>query len=657
MPMNDDLKTILRRLNRLSQIEPNDEAARRALANVRERLVGSGAEPARPLLSKPTRSFLRSRTMYPRVAAVVLACAAIIAILVVLNSSGGPGQLAFAQVIEKVEKTQSLTFRTKNEGPGGHAEDEMQIIVLPDGKMRAENSKILSIQDLKAHRMLLLFKERKTAQVIEGFSPPSPAAADLNVYEMIRNIRKDAVERLPDEEIDGRKTIVFRVELKGLPKVGNETPRGKIWVDPQTELPIRIEAVAEDENEKPVTSVMYDIEFDQPFDPAIFDLAPPKDYSVQTGGVANFPDLPEKADLTAPEIIPGVGLGPIRFGMLREKIESLLGKPDGYEGNKTNLLYYSRGFTLSVSKRSGLKGIHCTSQTLTMNRVRDFVGKTKEGIGIGSSLEEVGKAFGKADRDEGVNSFNKRLAYDKYGLEIQFVDDKVIMIDMNEIRSQVEESPNERKDAAEQQSPKMAGRTLKINVVGPDGKPVPGVKIRDGIWSKEMTAKTNNDHVCDAQGQTVIELPSTFDILRLFTRCDGYVPLFTHWEQLDEDPPDAYTIKLTTGTLIGGVVKDEEGRPIVGAKVEVMMAHDPAANRKRTCFTAWLAEGDDARTTDVEGRWTLDNVPAGDVKLTLKVSHPDYQSDADWGGLQKEQKMTLEELRKQKATLIMQRKK
>ena len=312
-----------------------------------------------------------------------------------------------------------------------------------------------------------------------------------------------------------------------------------------------------------------------------------------------FPTCPTSRNCVPREIIPGVGLGPICFGMSQEKIESLLGKPDGYEANQTSLLYYSRGFVLSVSHRSGLKSIRCISQMLTMNRVRDFAGKTKEGIGIGSTFGSR-KSFGKPDRDEGHDAFNKRLVYTKFGLEIQFVDDKVIIVEMSEVPSPAGKPSDETTDPREKQTPKTAQRTLNINVVGPDGKPVAGVKIRDGIWSK-TTAKTNSNHVSDAQGQTVIELPDKLDILRLFTSCNGYVPLFTHWEELDEYPPDIFTITLTKGTLIGGLVKNEEGQPIAGAKVEVMMAHDPAAQQKRTSFTSRLAEEDDAKTTDAAG--------------------------------------------------------
>jgi hypothetical protein len=464
-----------------------------------------------------------------------------------------------------------------------------------------------------------------------------------------------AVERLPDEEIDGRKAMVFRVEIKELPKI-YKMPTWKVWVDPKTELPIRLEGSVEDENGKKVKQAMYDIEFDQPLDPSLFSFTPPEGYTVQTSGITNFPELPDKPELRAPEIIPGVGLGPIRFGMSREKIESLLGKPDGYEGNQTSLLYHSRGFVLSVSHRSGLKNIRCISQMLTMARVRDFAGKTKEGIGIGSTLLQVENVFGKPDRDEGVNAFNKRLVYDKYGLVFQFVDNKVIIIEMSAVRWPAGKPSDETTDSTEKQTPKTAQRTLKLNVVGPDGKPVAGVKIRDGIWSKDGTAKTNSDHVCDAQGHTVIELPDSFDILRLFTSCDGYVPQFVHWEQLDENPPDTFTIKLTKGTLVGGIVKNEEGAPIAGAKVEVMLVRDPKESLKRTSVTSWLAEGDDAKTTDATGRWSLDNVPEGEVKLLLKINHPDYLGDKGWGDLQKEQKITLEDFRKMNATIILHRK-
>ena len=60
-------------------------------------------------------SFLRRERMFPRVAKLVLVCAAVVALVVF--TLPGQRQLAFAKVVEKVQQTQSLSFRTKFEEP------------------------------------------------------------------------------------------------------------------------------------------------------------------------------------------------------------------------------------------------------------------------------------------------------------------------------------------------------------------------------------------------------------------------------------------------------------------------------------------------------------------------------------------------------------
>ena len=46
-------------------------------------------------------------------------------------------------------------------------------------------------------------------------------------------------------------------------------------------------------------------------------------------------------------------------------------------------------------------------------------------------------------------------------------------------------------------------------------------------------------------------------------------------------------------------------------------------------------QGATAARTDVEGRWKLDNIPPGlNLDLKLRLTHPDYISDTEWGGLQ-----------------------
>ena len=75
--------------------------------------------------------------MFPQVAKLVLACAVLVALLVVLTLPGGQRQLAFAKVVEEVQQTRSLSFprKTKSQGPGSPVEDEMRLVILPNGEI------------------------------------------------------------------------------------------------------------------------------------------------------------------------------------------------------------------------------------------------------------------------------------------------------------------------------------------------------------------------------------------------------------------------------------------------------------------------------------------------------------------------------------------
>ncbi len=133
------------------------------------------------------------------------------------------------------------------------------------------------------------------------------------------------------------------------------------------------------------------------------------------------------------------------------------------------------------------------------------------------------------------------------------------------------------------------------------------------------------------------------------------------WPQSSKEEillPEEFKFVLTKGTTMGGVVKNEDGQPIVGARVEV--EYDSGGNDfgapKPTGYNTWLAYGDEARGTDADGRWSLDTVPpGGDVHVRVKLSHPEYINDSDWGGLQSEQSVTREQLRDESATIVMRR--
>jgi beta-lactamase regulating signal transducer with metallopeptidase domain/thiol-disulfide isomerase/thioredoxin len=210
--------------------------------------------------------------------------------------------------------------------------------------------------------------------------------------------------------------------------------------------------------------------------------------------------------------------------------------------------------------------------------------------------------------------------------------------------------------------PQPASRSMLVRVVGPDGRPMKGVQVHRSVWTKVPSKAPNFRGATDETGQVRLTVPENIRIFRVWARAKGYVPLFAHWEEEDNPEtslPAEFTFRLERGTVIAGLIRDQDGKPVAGATVEVQLER----GGKRDGSVGpdmWLAEGSPtthdgtAVITDKEGRWTLDNVPPGDdVKVLLSLTHPDFISDAQWGNLQKEQGIEMPALRAQTASITM----
>jgi hypothetical protein len=211
--------------------------------------------------------------------------------------------------------------------------------------------------------------------------------------------------------------------------------------------------------------------------------------------------------------------------------------------------------------------------------------------------------------------------------------------------------------AANTQAQKQPKRSMLIQVLGPDERPMAGVKLHRAVWTRKPNNKGNSDYVSDERGQVRVAIPEGIYIVRLWARAKGYVPLFAGWEEEDHPEttlPAEFTFQLKPGTVIGGAVRDVEGAPIKGVAVEVMLERGGRAEG-RTSPDMWLAtDPGTAPITDNQGGWTLDNVPPGnDLELRLKLSHSDYISDPNWGTSQEQQGIDLKALRARTATMTM----
>lgn len=222
-------------------------------------------------------------------------------------------------------------------------------------------------------------------------------------------------------------------------------------------------------------------------------------------------------------------------------------------------------------------------------------------------------------------------------------------------------SAAERAAAVDDPSTKTTG-SVRIRVVDEAGQPVANAHVHGSVWTNDKAFKSNRNYTTDSHGLATVELPATLQIVRVWASAKGYAPMFAQlWPQapVEAHPlPHEFTYTLKPGTSMGGVIHDDQDRPIQGARVEVRYDSGGIGDKEHppAQYDTWLAEGDTAVVTDAEGRWSLDNVPPGDdVKVRVKLSHPDFVNDTRWGELQKEQRVTATRLRDQSAVIVMHR--
>jgi protocatechuate 3,4-dioxygenase beta subunit len=77
---------------------------------------------------------------------------------------------------------------------------------------------------------------------------------------------------------------------------------------------------------------------------------------------------------------------------------------------------------------------------------------------------------------------------------------------------------------------------------------------------------------------------------------------------------------------MGGVVRNEAGEPIEGAKLESWLSlEEEPQGRVRPSTSSYTAR------TDAEGKWRLNDVPKGIARVSFRLDHPDYISDSRYG--------------------------
>lgn len=123
-------------------------------------------------------------------------------------------------------------------------------------------------------------------------------------------------------------------------------------------------------------------------------------------------------------IEPGVSVGKVRTGMTLSQVRTELGEPQRATPNA--LEYTALGFAVMPGPDGEVQVVMCGDVVGNSGPlVRKFTGRTKEGIGLGSTRESVVKAYGEPSKDEKFLGARESMRYDSLGITFSLEDGKV----------------------------------------------------------------------------------------------------------------------------------------------------------------------------------------------------------------------------------------
>ena len=227
----------------------------------------------------------RSRTFKVAAAAVVIC-----AVVVWLASTAMAGT-TFAAVLKEIRKALTVTYTQVvefTEGPTA----EMEVMRTSEGGMRViSDNGVIQVRDLKRDKVMALNPTDKTARIVDYRFAKGKVSPDDFIGALMR-LAEDAGTFDGQGTIDGRIANIFRIE--------QQSQQMTVWTDPETNLPIRIEALSLAQKDKPVPVsqakwIFRDFVWGSQLDESLFKAVVPDKYTV-LGDPSTWP-APTEQDL------------------------------------------------------------------------------------------------------------------------------------------------------------------------------------------------------------------------------------------------------------------------------------------------------------------------------------------------------------------------
>lgn len=275
---NEQLDQLLdRAIAALRGLEPSDAPPAELVASTIERMRLSDFQSTTSTLEPDLVRLANRRQLMFRIARYSSAVAAAVLIAVfswlVLT---GDGSTAFAGMIENVKKAESVVLTNKQTIGIGRTMDVK--MYFQGHKMRMElpggSAFIADLENGSAYELNIAAKTARRIPVDPsgGFGIPNPV-------EQLQKVKPNDAKLLGEETLDRRKVQLYHVDRVDLLDAKGKGEM-KIWVDPETNLPVKI--VVDNPNverSKRTTLTFIDIVWNKELDGALFQV--PDDFIIK----------------------------------------------------------------------------------------------------------------------------------------------------------------------------------------------------------------------------------------------------------------------------------------------------------------------------------------------------------------------------------------
>ena len=389
----------------------------------------------------------RKRT-FAGIAMSLATVAAVIALMFVFRADG----VAFAQIQKRIAAFQTASLRyqqsvfKQDENETEISKAEMRVSMNTDGgRTRVEMPDgSLDITNKSNGKRLFTDNKNQTATLAYVYDNRE----EYNLLAMLQSMHLAAnAQNIAARNFDGETCEGFRID----------EPESvlRVWVSPKTMLPVHAERTIENvDGVEPsgkvrVVTTFTDIRFGVPLADDLFSLNPPTNYVLTE--IGKPPASISEVFPTTPQIKPLEGVGPLKFGMTQLEAMQLLGRPDQEDISKPQfnfdentsqvddkprptkdsrlviltefhaLTYFSLGLRLNFEVHEGLVGFSFNKNVQIAEGV-EFPGMLANGIRIGSSEQDVIKAFG--EHSKGYS--NSMFYYKDQGLMFVMSDQHIV---------------------------------------------------------------------------------------------------------------------------------------------------------------------------------------------------------------------------------------